>query len=269
MDAFLLGNVTDVDPMAPADPEINARLYIAPGGWVLVSARWNGSIPTATATSLALPLAIPADVAAAVEIDAYTLEMTLSTVPAGARQLAVHGGFSAVYLRRKGGLRLLSVSPAGVIVLGPGNSTSLNLTAFDAGNRTGITITVSAPGLYASTTQLRLPATLTLTVAPNTTAGYHRVTLTGEGMLPTVRWVQVVCDASYSWTGSGVRCAADNESPGPPLKALRDCPPVAALTLPAGCQPWWTDALVAHAGGSCTQRLPDRWWCHQTGSRPT
>lgn len=250
IETFLAGNVTDVDPRAVADPEMNARLYVGAGGWVMVAARWNGSTP-AGPTTLDLPMSLPVDVTTAVEIDAYGLSTTVKPVLPGARQVAVCGGFSAVYLRRRNGPLVVQALPASPIILGPTNHSVVRLAVIGTAKPQSAWVNISAPTLRLNASRVHLPAAVRLSAGPNTTAlnsaEFHRITITGEGCLPLVRWVQVVPSPETM------------KGRGPPRAST--CPAVLPPCLPDRCEPFWTDALLAADHGACPRRLPSKWWC--------
>lgn len=207
------------DPVAHADLEIACRLYTGPTYSLLLAARWNGSTPTGATT-----ISLPADarqalsgVAFAVEIDAYSLSVTDVTptlrtyhdADDAPSQVDVTGGVSAVLLPTPTCPGLLQLEPAVVPTIDAtrANSTTLRLhvhawqaAARKSGtNDAAIAVAVRAPGLSLSASSVTLVpgATLTLRVANSTASADKRpkffmLTMEGEGVLPTRRWVKAV-----------------------------------------------------------------------------
>ena len=206
--AILPGVLSDVDPHAIGDPEFVCRLYVAATYSVLLAARWNGSTPVAP-TSIALPGATAADRAAlgsvthAVEIDAYSLWMSPATIDLTAMTLRIVGGFSAVLLPTAGCPGLLVLTPPVIPTIDAhgANSTTVALSMhapWQSGRVAGtVTVTVTAPGLKLSAANVTVPGVLTIAVAlaadkPSVRPVYFMLTIAGEGVLPTRRWVKAV-----------------------------------------------------------------------------
>ena len=239
-----MGELSDTDPVAAGDPEIVSRLYLAETHSLLLTARWNGSTTTAP-TQIDLPASVTHDptqvythsavacdeylvcydrltcdyrdlqwskqlwgVHHAVEIDAYSLQVSMPTVSmvasvgearASSLVLPAGGGFSAVLLPKPNCPGLLMVKPAVVptIAMSGDNSTTIALSVHapwqNASQRlsTTVVVTVTGPGLNLSATTLTLPGTLTLRAsAPSKTKAFYMLTIEGTGVLPTRRWVE-------------------------------------------------------------------------------
>ena len=153
----------------------------------------------------------------AVEIDAYSLSVTDVTptlrtyhdADDAPSQVDVTGGVSAVLLPTPTCPGLLQLEPAVVPTIDAtrANSTTLRLHvhAWQAAARksgtddAAITVAVRAPGLSLSASSVTLVpgATLMLRVANSTASADKRpkffmLTIEGEGVLPTRRWVKAV-----------------------------------------------------------------------------
>lgn len=200
-----LGELTASDPVAVGDDEFVSRLYISSSYSLLLTARWNGSTPTRPTTIILPSDAQTVDalsgVKHGVEIDAYTLASSAVSV-ADSSVTVGQSGFSVVLLPKSSCPALLMLSPPIVPTLDKsgGNSTTVQVTlsaqwwAPDTNATT--TVTVSAPGLELSASKISLPGALTLRVAkadkPITRPHYFMLTIWGEGVLPTRRWVHAV-----------------------------------------------------------------------------
>ena len=207
VDAILPGVLSDADPRAVDDPELVCRLHIGATWSVMLAARWNGSSPTAP-TAVALPQLH--GVTHAVEIDAYTLSVHTVAVDRTAPSLrvSVAGGFSAVLLPTASAPGLLDVSPSVIPTIDAQgtNSTTVALrlhAPWQSGRisrATGaVTVTVTAPGLNLSSREVTLPGVLTLSAAAHllvdgstSRPAFFMLTIEGEGVLPTRRWVEAV-----------------------------------------------------------------------------
>eukprot|EP01051_Picozoa_sp_SAG22_P002180 SAG22_NODE_96_length_20771_cov_33.186018_4_plen_405_part_00 len=221
--ALLPGKLSLKDPVAPQDPEFVSRLYLAETHALLLTARWNGSVP-AGPTTIVLPAADGGDAEAgealrgvehAVEVDAYTLAVSTPAVnmvggAAASLQVAA-GGFSAVLLPKPSCPALLMLTPAVVPVIDAtgANATTIALglhapwqaaasTSTAAALAAAVTVKVTAPGLILSASTLTLPGSLTIRAANQSslccrhTNVFLMLTIEGDGVLPTRRWVEAV-----------------------------------------------------------------------------
>ena len=119
------------------------------------------------------------------------------------------GGFSAVLLPKPNCPALLRLAPTVVPTIDAtgANSTTLALTLHApwrqntattaAGALLSAVVNISAPGLTLSASTLTVPATLTLRVAkptskPTAAKSNFLLTIQGDGVLPTRRWVTAV-----------------------------------------------------------------------------
>jgi hypothetical protein len=212
--AILPGQLSDFDPLAPHDPECNCRLYITPTYSVLLAARWNGSSPTAASTTITLPQATEGDrqalsgVTHAVEIDAYTLAVNASAVEPASHSVQLTGsGFSAVLLPKPDCDALVVVTPLTIPAIDAtgANSTTISLSVLApwqqrraSPNSNTFTVNITAPGLKLSASTITLPGSLTLTAAVSAfnlkhmPVYYFMLTIEGDGVLPTRRWLKAV-----------------------------------------------------------------------------
>ena len=107
-------------------------------------------------------------------------------------------GFGAVLLPRTADCPgVVTLSPAVVSDISSTNSTSLEL-GFYAPWRlpatNGVRVIITAvPGLLVNPSSLVLPGKVVIT-APNASKGYYFLNISGEGVLPTRRWVRVVSE---------------------------------------------------------------------------
>jgi hypothetical protein len=143
-------------------------------------------------------------------MDAYTLAVRASEMDPATHTLQLTGGgFSAVLLPKPECDALVIVAPLDIPTIDAtgANSTTISLSVFapwqqlraDAGSNTSsaITVNVSAPGLNLSASTVTLPGSVTLTA--DSASGldgvplyYFMLTIEGEGVLPTRRWVKAV-----------------------------------------------------------------------------
>lgn len=201
--AILVGNLTTRDPVAD-DTEVVCRLYVMDEYYVLLVARWNGSVP-ARSVSITLPrdaAVLPRGNVAAVGIDAYTLSTDSSiplaqTVVSNTTTVTVPSGFgfgAVVIPRATGAPGVVRLTPAVIPPLTSNNSSKISLDVIAPWNATMVvTVNIRSMGVDVQPSVLTLPGSITITAKSGATGFFPvMITSTGGSVLPTRRWVQVV-----------------------------------------------------------------------------
>jgi len=184
------GEVTDIDPMAPADPRWLGRLWRTPHYWLLVGGHEDAS-PLAGPTQVTLPK-LPEGVTQAWEFDAATLrrrDAQLRRDDDGIH-LTVTSAFGAVLLPLPTCPPLVEM--ADVPPLQPGKPAVAPLTVFAPWRRgqVAVPVTVRMPGLEVTPSAATLPCEVRIGLPKDVLPGYYSLRATGE-CLPLKRWIHV------------------------------------------------------------------------------
>ena len=203
---YSAGNVSAVDPVAPASPGLGLRLYSTPSFHLLISAPMMDAARSGPSTGgpVLVSLPMPLKGMRGLSIDVTTLAATAIDVSAE-NSLAVSGRLEATILARPGAaVAFLSISPTrrpenatAPLAVRRGAALELSVQALRpwADTATRVRVDVSAFGLAVHPSALTLTGgaqVLRVSAAANATLGPRLLRFAASGeALPARRWVHV------------------------------------------------------------------------------
>ena len=184
------GEVTDTDPVAPADPRWLGRLWKTRHYWLMVGGHEDAS-PLGGPTQVTLP-ELPQGVVQAWEFDAATLKRRDAQLRRDGNgiHVTVTSAFGAVLLPLPTCPPLVDVD--GLPALKPGQEAAVRLSPFAPWRTEPIAAsgTVSAPGLEVTPRKVALPGPVRIKVPNHVEPGHYPLRVAGD-CLPLKRWLKV------------------------------------------------------------------------------
>jgi hypothetical protein len=189
-EAIVRGTPTDVDPLAPHDPQWVGRLWRAPSYWLMVGGHLDASALSAP-REIQLP-GLPETVRCAYEFNLQTLqveETQLRRDGTGVFVTVTHG-FGAVLLPTPNCPAMVMVD-ASLPTVTVGGETQMVLQLFSPWrNCSQARVKVEAAGLQVTPCELTLPGIIKLKATVGTRPGMYALKVAGE-TLPLKRWFRV------------------------------------------------------------------------------